>query len=244
MLPADEKTCFCKIQLAAKALLTMCYCIRCCIKEQNSQYTGSSWIFFWNFQIALYTFLFGAVLLTAPFAQERGFFMQKNKYSKLTVIVSVALLVTINVILTRFLSISTTFLRIGFGFLPVAIASIAFGPFWGAVCGAIGDILGMIIYPSGEYFPGFTITAIFTGIVFGAFLYKKYSLLKTILASATVCIFLNLFLDTLWLNIMYGEAFISLLPARFIKCIINIPIYSVLIHITWFKTLSKLEFFR
>lgn len=47
--------------------------------------------------------------------------MSKNKNNYLTVIVTVALLIALDVILTRFLSIQTQFLRIGFGFLPVCL---------------------------------------------------------------------------------------------------------------------------
>ena len=52
--------------------------------------------------------------------------MPKNKKFLLSTIVTVALLVALDVILTRFLSIQTQFLRIGFGFLPVAVAGIAY----------------------------------------------------------------------------------------------------------------------
>ena len=174
--------------------------------------------------------------------------MQKNKSSvrqtPTAIVVSVALLIALNVILTRFLSINTTFLRIGFGFLPVAIAGAAFGPFWAAVCGAVGDVLGMMIFPSGEYFPGFTLTAILTGITFGLLIHRKYSLIKNTIACTFVCLVLNLCLDTLWLSIMYGEAYIALLPARIIKSVINIPVYTALVHIVWHKALSKLDMFK
>ena len=171
--------------------------------------------------------------------------MKKNKSNYLTIIVTTALLSALDVILTRFLSIQTQFLRIGFGFLPVAVAGIAYGPFWGAVTGAVGDILGMIIYPPAEYFPGFTLTALLTGVVFGLFLYRRpVTILRVLLASAAVCIFLNLLLDTLWLNIMYGNSFLALLPARVVKCIINIPVYTVLIRIIWGNALSKIPQFK
>ena len=171
--------------------------------------------------------------------------MSKNKNNYLTVIVTVALLIALDVILTRFLSIQTQFLRIGFGFLPVAVAGIAYGPFWGAVTGAVGDILGMIIYPPAEYFPGFTLTALLTGLIFGLLLYRKpVTVPRVLLASAVVCIALNLLLDTLLLDIMYGNSFIALLPARAVKCVINIPIYTLLILILWGNALSKIPQFK
>lgn len=156
-------------------------------------------------------------------------------------IVYIALLIAINVILTRFLSIQTQFLRIDFGFLPVAFAGIAFGPFWGAVAGAAGDILGMIIYPTDTYFPGFTLTALLTGVIFGLLYRKKITFVRVLIVSAVVCLVLNLCLDTLWLDIMYGNGFFVILPARVIKCIINIPIYTFLVKIIWDKAFSRLS---
>lgn len=170
--------------------------------------------------------------------------MPKNRKNYLTVIVTVALLIALDVILTRFLSIQTQFLRIGFGFLPVAIAGVAYGPFWGAVTGAVGDILGMVIYPPAEYFPGFTLTALLTGMIFGFLLHRKASVPRILIASAIVCVFCNLILDTLWLHIMYGNGFLVLLPARAVKCLLNIPIYTVLIKILWGNALSKIPQFK
>lgn len=168
------------------------------------------------------------------------FFMSEEKNTAtfkrnvVSVIVGVALLIALNVILTRFLSISTTYLRIGFGVLPVAIAGIAYGPLWGGVCGAVGDLLGMMIFPTGgDFFPGFTLTAFLTGFLFGIFLHRRYSVLRLLLACLLVCIALNLVLDTLWLVIMYGSGALSLLPARIVKCVINIPVYALLTDILW-----------
>lgn len=177
--------------------------------------------------------------------RERDFFMRSRSNNYLTTIVCVALLVALDVILTRFLSIQTQFLRIGFGFLPIAVAGIAYGPVWGFVCGAVGDILGMIIYPTAAYFPGFTLTAALTGVVFGLLLYNnKTSIARIIIASVIVCVFLNLMLDTLWLHIMYGDAFLAILPGRIIKCIINIPVYAIVIEVIWGKGLSRIPQLR
>lgn len=170
--------------------------------------------------------------------------MRSKQNNYLLTVISVALLIALDIILTRFLSIQTQFLRIGFGFLPVAVAGIAFGPLWGAVCGAAGDILGMIIYPSGAFFPGFTLTAALTGFIFGLILHRKQGFLRILLASAAVCILLNLILDTLWLDIMYGSGFLAILPGRIVKCALNIPIYAILIEIIWSRGISHIPQLR
>ena len=92
---------------------------------------------------------------------------------------------------------------------------------------------------------GFTLTALLTGLIFGLLLYRKpVTVPRVLLASAVVCIALNLLLDTLWLDIMYGNSFIALLPARAVKCVINIPIYTLLIRILWGNALSKIPQFK
>ena len=95
--------------------------------------------------------------------------MENSNVKKL---VEISLLIALEVILTRFCSIYTGVLRIGFGFLPVAIIAMMYGPISAGVAYAIGDILGMMIFPCGSYFPGFTLTAFLTGVIYGVVLYK------------------------------------------------------------------------
>lgn len=157
-------------------------------------------------------------------------------------LVVMAFLVALEIILTRFCSINTPILRIGFGFLPVSMMGIMYGPVWAAIGYAAGDILGMMIFPSGMYFPGFTLTAILTGFVFGFFLHGKDKVTwKTVLpASLTVILVLNLCLDTLWLSIMMGDAFIALLPTRIFKCAVMLPIHLILVPLVWNRVMSKI----
>lgn len=96
--------------------------------------------------------------------------MKNNSVKKL---VEISLLIALEVILTRFCSINTATLRIGFGFLPIAIIAMMYGPLSAGVAYALGDLLGMMIFPSGSYFPGFTLTAFLTGVIYGLVLYRK-----------------------------------------------------------------------
>lgn len=165
-----------------------------------------------------------------------------DKRSATTRLVIIAFLIALEIILTRFCSINTPILRIGFGFLPVAMMGIMYGPIWAAVGYAVGDILGMLIFPSGIFFPGFTATAMLTGLVFGLFLHNKEKITwKTVLpASLIIILVLNLCLDTLWLSIMFGDAFIALLPTRIFKCVVMLPIHLVLIPLVWNRVMSKI----
>lgn len=164
-----------------------------------------------------------------------------EKKSATSRLVIMAFLIAMEIILTRFCSINTPILRIGFGFLPVAMMGIMFGPVWAAAGYAIGDLLGMLIFPSGAYFPGFTLTAFLTGLVFGLFLHNREITWKRVLPSSLIIILgCNLILDTLWLSILMGDGFIALLPTRIFKCAVMLPIHLILIPLVWNKIVSRI----
>ncbi|MBN7774157.1 folate family ECF transporter S component [Clostridium aminobutyricum] len=162
--------------------------------------------------------------------------------SQLKRLVIIGLFIAMEIILTRFCSISTPIVRIGFGFLPVAMLSILYGPIWAGIAYALGDILGMMIFPSGPYFPGFTLTAFLTGITFGLLLYKKpITWKRAFIAAFIVCGVWNLLLDTYWIYILTGKGIIALLPARLIKVAFAIPTQTILIPLVWNKCLKKIK---
>ena len=163
--------------------------------------------------------------------------MKNNSVKKL---VEISLLIALEVILTRFCSINTATLRIGFGFLPIAIIAMMYGPLSAGVAYALGDLLGMMIFPNGSYFPGFTLTAFLTGIVYGVFLYNKPKTWPRIIGAVlTVCLVINLGLDTYWLFILTGKAYMALLPTRIMKSIIMIPVQTFMIGIIWKEVVAR-----
>ena len=93
--------------------------------------------------------------------------------NKIQRIVYLGLLIGAKVILTRFFSITTPIARIGIGFLPIAIGGILFGPIYAGFAAVIGDLLGSMLFPSGPFFPGFTLSAFISGLVYGCFFYKR-----------------------------------------------------------------------
>ena len=81
-----------------------------------------------------------------------------------------ALLTALEIVLSRFLSISAWNTKIGFAFVPVVIAALLLGPVWAGIAAALADFLGAVLFPVGPYFPGFTLTAFLMGAVYGLFL--------------------------------------------------------------------------
>jgi len=133
---------------------------------------------------------------------------------------TLALLTALEIILSRFLSISAWNIKIGFSFVPIVIAAILYGPLAAGIVAALGDFLGAILFPIGAYFPGFTLTAFLTGMVFGFFLHKDCRMPKILAAVGINQFILSLLLNTLWISILYGSPYGPLLVTRLVQCLI------------------------
>jgi ECF transporter S component (folate family) len=169
--------------------------------------------------------------------QEKGGKILK----KTSTMIYMALFIALNVVFTRFLSIQTPIIRIGFGFLPISLCSIMFGPITGGITGAAADIIGMAIFPSGAYFPGFTLSAFVEGAIYGLVLHKKQiSAVRTSLAVALIIILVDSIMNTYWLSIITGKAAMALLIPRLVKNLIMFPIETILVYTIW-KFCNKLE---
>jgi len=145
-----------------------------------------------------------------------------------------AMLIALNIILTRFLSISLTeFMRLSFGFLPTAVAGYLLGPIPALAVGGMGDILGYLLNPTGPYHFGFTLTAMLAGITYGLLFYKRdVKLWRVLLAKLIIDLFFNIGLNTLWIHQLYGKAVMVLLPSRAYKNLFQYPVDAALLFAT------------
>ncbi len=139
-----------------------------------------------------------------------------------SMIVYIGVLTAMEIVLNRFLSINAWNLKIGFSFVPVAIAGMLFGLLPAAIVAALGDFVGALVFPIGPYFPGFTFTAFLTGAVFGFFLKGKTSVPR-------VLAILSLLLNSLWISVLYGSPYLPLLSTRIVQCAVLIPVEIILI---------------
>lgn len=68
--------------------------------------------------------------------------------------------------------------------------------------------------------------------IYGCFYYKKkLTLWRVLLAKLIVILVVNVVLNTLWLDMLYGKGFLVLLPARAIKNLIMWPIDSIIFYV-------------
>ena len=130
---------------------------------------------------------------------------------------TLGVLTAMEIVLSRFLSISAWNIKIGFSFVPIVLAAMLYGPLPAAIIAALGDFLGALLFPIGPYFPGFTLTAFLTGAVFGAFLKKERGVRNTIAAVFLVQFVLSLLLNTFWIHVLYRSPFVPLLGTRLLQ---------------------------
>ncbi|MBQ9658852.1 MAG: folate family ECF transporter S component [Clostridia bacterium] len=167
--------------------------------------------------------------------------MSKNKKIILT-----AVLLAMQIVLSRFLSIKTPILKISFAFIPSMFCAIWLGAKWTVLLNVLGDIIGATLFPIGAFFIGYTISTAISGLIYGLLLYKKEDnsytdkqfIIRLIISVILVTCISNVGLNTLWISITTGKAFIVLLGARIVKELIMIPIQIVVIVFIK-KTLRK-----
>ncbi len=138
-----------------------------------------------------------------------------------------ALLVALEIVLNRFCSIQTPFLKIGFAFAAVVMGAMLYGPAGGALVGGLGDMIGALLFPFGPYHPGFSVCGAFMGAVYGYFIavrskrFDNHVRLRfwpnTVLPVVINCVVFSLLLNTLWISQLYDSKsywgyFISRIP--------------------------------
>ncbi len=153
--------------------------------------------------------------------------------SSVRTLLRLAMLLALEIVLSRFLSISTPLMKIGLSFVPIAICAMLYGPLYAGIVAALGDFLGATLFPIGPYFPGFTLSAFLTGAIFGLLLHeKRYKGWPSILAAVAInCILVNLLLGSLWLHTLYGTPYATLLPMRMMQSGVLFVLQSVVIFL-------------
>lgn len=153
-----------------------------------------------------------------------------NQKIKTQQLVFMAALIAINVILSRFLSISAWNFKISFSFVPVVIAALYFGTWQAGIVAGIGDFIGAMLFPIGKYFPGFTLVAILTGIAYGFFLHKKQTFPRILCVVILVELIGSVILNSFWISLLYGSPYWAVVAPRLIQAGVMIVIKCIVIR--------------
>ncbi len=123
------------------------------------------------------------------------------------------------------------YIKIGFSTISGQFVYYLFGPVVGGLFGGALDILKYLVKPTGPFFPGWTVSAALAGVLYGCFLYKRpLRLWRVLAAEFAVSLICNVLLGTIWLDMMYGNGFLALLPMRALKNLIMWPINAAIFY--------------
>ena len=157
--------------------------------------------------------------------------------SKTKKIILSGLLLGLLIVLSRFISIKTPIIVISFSFIPIMISAYILGPLYSCLVAALGDLIGALLFPFGEYFVGFTIVQGLVGFVYGIVLYKKDGfftgkklIFRLVISSILVLGIIELLIMSLMLHFLYGSAFIAILSTRLITKLIMLPIQILVMY--------------
>lgn len=163
-----------------------------------------------------------------------------KEFKSVNALATTGLLIALRTVLAVFLSFQITdSLRISVSFLANVVIGVLYGPVVGFVSGAVGDIIQFVIKPTGGFFPGWTLSAALSGLIFGLFFYKRFPkkaldikyILLCVAAITLETVLINIILGTSWCVLMYGKGFGFYFTSRFTKNIIQLPINVFLTYV-------------
>ena len=138
-----------------------------------------------------------------------------------------ALMAALSIVLTRVVSILIIggSNRIGLGLVPIHLTGFLLGPFWGALCGLISDLIGVLINPMGTVFWGIVIR-----------LWKGKDSRGVAIALVISFVFLSLLMQSYWLSILMGRPFTEMVAVRALPqlgftiayIVLEVPLYALL----------------
>ena len=169
--------------------------------------------------------------------------MEKKQLSVAERIAYVSLLVALQVVLGNLAQIALFTKQIHFGFLPIALAGILLGAPEAMLVGGLGDFFGAHLFPAGAYFPGFTLSNVIVGLLYGFILHRQKVCIWRIAAAVVAASVCYLFLNSYWLSIIAKvRSYWAWVGIRWWNYLIEIPVNTVTLYFT-LRGLRKYKLF-
>ena len=100
------------------------------------------------------------------------------------------------------------------------------------MAGAIIDTVGFLLAGYGEpYFPGYLITAMLSGLIYGVMMYRqKPTLLRIIVTRLIINYGSNVLLGSVWKAMLYGKGYLYYFTSGLVK---NTTMLPIEVFLTW-----------
>lgn len=121
-------------------------------------------------------------------------------------------------------------LKIYFSFLVVGLGAMVYGPLVGMAVGGLTDTIGFLLASYGEpYFPGYLVTGILSGLIYGLALYRRNpTVLRLIVLRLIINYGSNVALGSVWKAMLYGKGYLYYVSTGLVKNTIMLPIEVLL----------------
>ena len=185
-------------------------------------------------------------LSTDEESQKRG----SVELKRLKPLIITALMAALAVILTRYASLRVSIgpvegIRLGIGSLPNILIGMILGPAYGAVAGAVADVVGFILSPIGGYMPHFTLTAALLAAIPGAVFRllqpsgrATAKIVPVALGIAAGTVAISWGLTPYFLHTLFGLNTRVILLPRIVAGLIELPLYTVVVKAVYDRTRS------
>lgn len=164
--------------------------------------------------------------------------MNLSKAQKLAL---TGLLTALQIVLARILGIRTPVVTISLSFIPLVLMALMVGVLPTIFSAAAADLIGAMLFPIGAYFPGFTLSAGLTGLIYGLLLYQKPKRFwRVTLACVLNNTLVTVAMGTYWLYIITGKGYLVLLPSKLMQAGIMLPLQVLFIWFVIYPLLPRL----
>ena len=98
--------------------------------------------------------------------------------------------------------------KLTWGFLSRSLCALVCGPVMGLVFGFVEDILGFILHPTGEFFPGYTLSTMAGVLVYAlCFFRRRITVVRLIAANLLVNLLVNAAMGSVWSTMVRGGVY-------------------------------------
>ncbi len=175
---------------------------------------------------------------------KQQFVDSAKELKNLNTLILTALFIALGIVLGELFSLQLTQnTKIGISFIATQLTATLFGPVVGGLMGGVTDILKFIMKPTGAFSILWTLNAVVGPILYGVMLYKKkFTFWRVLVSKTVVAIIVNVLMSCTWSVILYGNAFLAMVPGKLLQQVIQVPIQSVLFYL-FVKALQKAKVF-
>ncbi len=154
------------------------------------------------------------------------------QWKDLRMLVLAALMMALRITVAAFFIPVGDNLRVYASFFVAGLAGATLGPLLNTAVGFGADILGFFLFPSGAFFPGYTLSSMLGSFFYGLFFFRQpVTLWRAVACKGAVNILVNIGLGSLWSQILYGKGMWYYLLKSAPKNLILWPIEAGLLYL-------------